>query len=96
MPRRKPAPPPGRQAPTNEPLPRWVEGMIARGKLTEAEYRQRVAPREVKWRERLERRVPPAVEAEGPAAVEEWVEEWLVKDPRYLLRDDLGPRAPLP
>jgi hypothetical protein len=69
--------------------------MIARGKLTEDEYRERQTRLSLERREDLIRRVPPAVEDEGAEAVEAWADEWT--DPRCELADTAGnPRAPLP
>jgi hypothetical protein len=94
--RRRPEVVVSRPADDTSPLPPWVEGRIARGKTTEAEYREAQGRRLTERREDLERRVPPLVEDEGAAAVARWVEEWLVPDPRIFLLDDPGPRAPLP
>ena len=93
--RPRPAPPPSAPEVSDADLPRWAEKMIANGKLTEEEYRERRARRPTERREDLLRRVPPAVRAEGPAAVEAWTDEW--SDPRRELSDTAGnPRAPLP
>lgn len=100
MPRLKARPAPSSDpaaSPDDAPLPHWVQAGIAKGKYTEEEYRAREAELLAQRRERLERGVPPLVESEGPAAVADWVEEWLVRDPRlFLLGLDTGPRAPLP
>lgn len=77
-------------------VPHWVEGVIARGKMTPAGYRQR--QRELRERRRQEfiHLVPPAVEMEGPEAVERWADEMVdQRDPRLELLDRRGSRDPL-
>lgn len=72
--------------------------LIARGSITEPEYRERVRGIEERERADLISRMPPAVAAVGPAAVEEWVAEWRRIDRRRwpFRRADGDPRAPLP
>lgn len=76
--------------------PIWVKGMIVRGKMTPAGYRQGERERRERRRREFIRLVPPAVEAEGPEAVEEWADEMVDhRDPRLELMDRRGPRDPL-
>lgn len=97
MARRRRAAPSAVEPDADVPVPTWAQRAIERGRFTLEEYRERVRERR---RERIAdmiERVPPAVEAEGPEAVETWAEEMVDhRDPRLFLKDEPGPRDPLP
>jgi hypothetical protein len=65
--------------------------------MTEQEYREGERERAERHRAELIRRVPPAIDAEGPDAVEAWADEWSAVDPRLTFgrREAGDPRAPL-